>query len=60
MTDREKLEKVYEFVKAREDLFYKPIEEGKCEVGSMTYMQCTFQAASFQQIRYLLEDLMED
>lgn len=60
MTDREKLEKVYEFVKAREDLFYKPIEEGKHEVGSIRHMECVFRAFSYQQIRYLLEDLMEE
>lgn len=60
MTDREKLEKVYEFVKAKEDFFYKPIEEGKYELGSMANMQCMFQATSFQQVRYFLEGLMED
>ena len=60
MTDREKLEKVYEFVKAKENFFYKPIEEGKYELGSMANMQCMFQATSFQQVRYFLEDLMED
>ena len=56
MTDREKLEKVYEFVKVREDLFYKPIEEEKYKVGSMEHMQCVFKAYAFQQVRYLLED----
>ena len=60
MTDKEKLEKVYEFVKAREDFFYKPIEEGKYELGSMANMQCIFQATSFQQVRYFLEGLMEE
>lgn len=29
MTDREKLEKVLEYVTQREDKFYKPIEDGK-------------------------------
>ena len=60
MTDREKLEKVYEFVKAQEDFFYKPIEEGKYELGSMANMQCMFQASSFQKVRYFLEGLMEE
>lgn len=60
MTDREKLEKVYEFVKAQEDFFYKPIEEGKYELGSMANMQCMFQASSFQKVRYFLESLMEE
>lgn len=39
MSDKEKLEKVYQFVKAQEDYFYKPIEEGKYEMGSMDNMQ---------------------
>lgn len=34
MTDREKLEKVLEFVTKNEDRFYNPIEEGKYEPGS--------------------------
>ena len=60
MTDKEKLEKVYQFVKQQEDYFYKPIEEGKYEIGSMANMQCMFQAVSFQKVRYLLENLMEE
>lgn len=60
MTDREKLEKVYEFVKRQEDFFYKPIEEGKYEVGSVANLQCMFQAASFQRARYFIEELMEE
>lgn len=60
MTDREKLEKVYDFVKRREDYFYQPIEEGKYELGSIANMQCVFQASSFQQVRYLIEELMEE
>lgn len=59
MTDREKLEKVYEFVKAQEDFYYKPIKEGEYEFGSMENMQCMFQAISFQKVRYFLEGLME-
>ena len=35
MSDKEKIEKIYEFVKAQEDYFYKPIEDGKYELGSM-------------------------
>lgn len=31
MSDKEKLEKVYDFVKSQEDYFYKPIEDGKQE-----------------------------
>lgn len=60
MTDKEKLEKVYQFVKQQEDYFYKPIEEGTYEIGSMANMQCMFQAASFQKVRYFLENLMEE
>lgn len=60
MTDKEKLEKVYDFVKTQEDLFYKPIEEEKYEIGSMANMQCMFQATSFQKVRYFIEDLMEE
>ena len=59
MTDKEKLEKVYKFVKQQEDFFYKPIEEGKYEIGSMANMQCMFQATSFQKVRYFLESLIE-
>lgn len=47
MSDKEKLEKVLEFVTYMENRFYKPIEEGKYEVGSLAAMQCTFQASSF-------------
>ena len=42
MTDREKLEKLLEFVKKKEDEFYKPIEDGKCEPGSLGAMVCMF------------------
>lgn len=59
MTDREKLEKVLEFATQMEDKFYKPIEDGKYEPGSLSAMQCMFQASSFQQIRYFIENLME-
>ena len=58
MTDKEKLEKVYKFVKQQEDYFYRPIEEGKYEIGSMANLQCMFQSASFQKVRYFLENLM--
>ena len=60
MSDKEKLEKVYQFVKAQEDCFYKPIEEEKYEIGSMANMQCMFQATSFQKVRYFIENLMEE
>ena len=60
MTDKEKLEKIYEFVRQQEDFFYKPIEEGKYELGSVANMQCMFQATSFQKIRYFIEGLIED
>ena len=59
MTDKEKLDKVYEFVKHEEDKFYKPIEDGKYEAGSLGSLQCILQASSFQQIRYFIENLME-
>lgn len=60
MTDREKLEKVYAFVKAQEDLYYNPIEEGKYAPGSASNIQCVLQAGAFQKIRYFLEELMEE
>lgn len=60
MTDREKLEKVLEYVTQREDKFYKPIEDGKYEPGSLGAMQCMFQSASFQQTRYFIENLLEE
>lgn len=60
MTDKEKLEKVLEFVTHMEDRFYKPIEEGKYEIGSLAAMQCNFQASSFQRVRYFIEGLMEN
>ena len=60
MSDKEKLEKVYEFVKSQEDYFYKPIEEGKYELSSMANMQCMFQATSFQKVRYFIENLIEE
>lgn len=59
MTDKEKLQKVYEYVQSQEDRFYKPIEDGKYEMGSLANMQCMFQASSFQRVRYFIEDLME-
>lgn len=60
MSDKEKLEKVLEFVTHMENRFYKPIEEGKYEVGSLAALQCTFQAFSFQHVRYFIEGLMEE
>ena len=60
MTDREKLEKVLEFVMNMEDKFYAPIEDGKHEPGSLAAMQCMFQASSFQRVRYFIEGLMEE
>lgn len=60
MTDKEKLEKVYEFVRQQEDFFYKPIEEGKYELGSAANIQCMFQATSFKKARYFIEGLMEE
>lgn len=59
MTDREKLEKVLEYVTKRENMFYKPIEDGKCKPGSPVAMQCMFQASSFQEARYFIESLLE-
>lgn len=46
-------------VTQREDKFYKPIEDGKYEPGSLGAMQCMFQAASFQETRYFIENLLE-
>ena len=60
MSDKEKLEKVLEFVTHMENRFYKPIEKGKYEVGSLAALQCTFQASSFQRVRYFIEGLMEE
>lgn len=60
MSDKEKLDKVLEFVTHMENRFYEPIEEGKYEVGSLAAMQCIFQASSFQRVRYFIEGLMEE
>ena len=60
MSDKEKIEKIYEFVKSQEDYFYKPIEDGKYELGSMANMQCMFSATAFQKVRYFIEDVMEE
>lgn len=57
MTDKEKIEKIREHVTKRENFFYDSLE--KYEVGSMGSLQCTMQAASFQEVRYLIEDLDE-
>ena len=59
MTDKEKLEKVYEFVKSEEDRFFKPIEEGRYPVDSISSLQCMLQAASFQTVRHFIKNLME-
>jgi hypothetical protein len=47
-------------VKYWEDFFYKPIEEGKHEIGSVANLQCMFQASSFQRVKYFIEELMEE
>ena len=60
MRDKEKIEKIYEFVKTQEDYFYKPIEDGKYELGSMANIQCMFSATAFQKVRYFIEDVMEE
>lgn len=60
MLNKEKLDKIHQYVKNKEDFFYKPIEEGKCELGSLAYMQCTFQASSYQDIRHFIESLIEE
>lgn len=60
MTDKEKLEKVLEFVTNMENRFYEPIEAGKYEPGSFGAMQCLFQATSFQKVRYFIEGLDEE
>lgn len=59
MTDREKLKKVLEYVIQRGDKFYKPVEDGKYEPGTLDAMQCMFQAASFLEMRYFIENLLE-
>lgn len=60
MSDKEKLEMVYKYVKAQEDYFYKPIEDGKYEIGSMANIQCLFSATTFQKVRYFIENIMEE
>lgn len=60
MSDKEKLEMVYKYVKTQEDYFYNPIEDGKYEIGSMANMQCLFSATAFQKVRYFIENLMEE
>ena len=49
MTDREKLEKLLEFVKKKEDEFYKPIEDGKCEPGSLVQWSVCSRQHPFKQ-----------
>ena len=36
------------------------IEEGRYESDSIANLQCMFQAASFQRVRYFIEELMEE
>lgn len=60
MTDKEKLEKIYEFVRQQEDFFYKPIEEGRYGLGSVASTHCMLQAASFQKVRCFIEKLTEE
>ena len=60
MSNKEKLDKIHQYVKNKEDFFCKPIEEGECKLGSLAYMQCTFQASSYQDIRHFIERLMEE
>ena len=57
MTDREKLEKIYEFVKQQEDYFYDRID--KHEIMSVPYFQCLSNATQSQKIRYFIDELME-
>lgn len=57
MTDKEKLDKIYDFALSQEDFYYDKIEE--YEIGSAAAIQCMFQATSFQKVRYFIEDLME-
>jgi len=59
MSDKEKLNKVLEYVTAKENYFYKPIENGEHELGSNKNIQCMLQAASYQDIRYFIEDLID-
>lgn len=47
MSDKEKIDKIYEFVKTREDYFYKAIEDGKYELGSIANIRCLLKAGSF-------------
>lgn len=58
MTDRERLEKILDYVRKREDFFYDGLV--KHDPGSFAAMQCTFQASSFQEVRYLIEDMLEE
>lgn len=60
MLNKEKLDKIHQYVKNKEDFFYKHIEEGKYELGSMAYMQCMFQATAYQDVGYFIESLIED
>ena len=43
-----------------ENRFYEPIEEAKYEVGNLIRMEWSFQAFSFQHVRYFIEGLMEE
>ena len=57
MTDKEKIEKIREHTTKRENFFYDSLD--KYEIGSVGNIQCAMQGASFQEIRYLIEELDE-
>lgn len=57
MTDREKLEKIYEFVKQQEDYYYD--RSDRCKYMSVSYFQCLSTATQSQKIRYFIDELME-
>lgn len=60
MSDKEKIEEIYAFVKAQEDYHYERIAKGEYEIGTVAHWHCLLQATAFQKVRYFIENLMEE
>ena len=69
MSDKEKLDKVYEFVKARENHFNEELEEffeeevlkeNELILHGVEYDECSIKANSYNAVRCFIEDLMKE
>ena len=60
MTDREKIDKIYNFAKGREDFYYKFIEDETYELGSAQYFTALANGTAYGQIRDFIEHLLEE